>query len=61
MIKELQCETMLVRMIMALVAAVAVVMGVILLMGIRVATCNPIVMVFGVVTVAILFWICVSV
>jgi len=61
MIKELQYETVLVRMIMALIAAIAVVIGLILLMGIQLATCNPLVMTFGVVSVAALFWICTNI
>ena len=61
MIKELQYETVLVRVVMALVAAIAVVVGLILLMGIQVATCNPGIVLFGVVTVGGLFWICASI
>ena len=59
--KELQYETVLVRMVMALIAATALVMGLILLMGIQLTTCNPFVMTFGVVTVAALFWLCASI
>ena len=61
MVKELQYETVLVRMVMALIAAIAVVMGLILLMGIKITTCNPVILVFGVVTVSVLFWICASI
>ena len=61
MIKELQYETVLIRMVMALIAAIAVVMGLILLMGIQFATCNPGVLLFGVITVGVLFWICASI
>lgn len=42
-------------------AAIAVVMGLILLMGIKITTCNPVILVFGVVTVSVLFWICASI
>lgn len=58
MLKGLEYETVLVRMVMALVAATAVVIGVIFLMGIRLTTCNPLVMGFGVVVVAMLFTVC---
>ena len=58
MLKGLEYETVLVRMVMAFVAAIAVVMGLILLMGIQLATCNPVVLVFGVITVGVLFTVC---
>lgn len=58
MMKGLEHETVLVRMAMAFGAAVAVVMGLILLMGIQLTTCNPFVLVFGVVAVTTLFTIC---
>ena len=58
MIKGLEYETVLVRMVVALGAAAAVVLGLILLMGIQLTNCNPIVLVFGVVTVAVLFTVC---
>lgn len=58
MLKGLEYETVLVRMVMAFVAAIAVVMGLILLMGIQLATCNPVVLVFGVVAVGVLFTVC---
>ena len=58
MLKGLEYETVLVRMVMALVAAMAVVMGVIFLMGIQLTSCNPFVMGFGVEVVAMLFTVC---
>lgn len=58
MLKGLEYETVLVRMVMAFAAAVMVVMGIILLMGIQFATCNPGVLAFGVVTVTVLFVVC---
>jgi len=58
MLKELEYETVLVRMAVAFVAAIAVVMGLIFLMGIQLATCNLFVLVFGVAIVTLLFWIC---
>jgi len=61
MVKESQYETVLLRMVMAFIAAMAVVMGLILLMGIQLTTCNPLVMAFGVGTVAVLFWVCASI
>lgn len=58
MLKGLEYETVLVRMVMAFVAAIAVVMGLIFLMGIQLATCNPIVLILGVVAVGVLFTVC---
>lgn len=55
MLKGLEYETVLVRMVMAFAAAVAVVLALIFLMGIQLTTCNPAVLVFGVVTVAVIF------
>lgn len=57
MLKELEYETVLVRMVMALAAAFVVVLGVILLMGISLASCNPLVLVFGVAAVTALLMI----
>ena len=51
-------NTVLVRMVMAFAAAVLVVMGIILLMGIQFATCNLGVLACGVLTVMVLFVIC---
>ena len=58
MLKGLEYETVLVRMVMAFVAAIAVVMGLIFLMGIQLATCNPAVLIFGVVSVGVVFTVC---
>lgn len=58
MLKGLEYETVLVRMIIAFVAAIAVVMGLVFMMGIQLATCNPAVLMFGVVTVGALFTVC---
>ena len=58
MLKGLEYETVLVRMVMAFAAAVLLVMGIILLMGIQFTTCNPGVFTFGVLTVMVLFVIC---
>lgn len=55
MLKGLEYETVLVRMVMALVAAIVVVMGLIILMGIQLTTCNPFVLTFGVVAVTAIF------
>ena len=54
MLKGIEYETVFVKMAMAFVMAVMVVIGLILLMGIQFATCNPAVLVFGVVAVTIL-------
>ena len=58
MLKGIEYETVLVRMVMAFAAAVMVVMGIIFLMGIQFATCNPGVLAFGVVMVTALFVLC---
>ncbi|MBR3769461.1 MAG: hypothetical protein IKL06_02900 [Lachnospiraceae bacterium] len=58
MLKGLEYETVLVKMVMSFAAAVLVVLGLILLMGIQFATCNPAVLVFGVFAVTVLFLIC---
>lgn len=58
MIKGLEYEAVLVRMAMAFCAAVAVVIGLILLMGIQLTTCNPFVIAFGVISVTALFTVC---
>ncbi len=55
MLKGLEYETVLVKMVMAFMAAIAVVMGLVLLMGIQLATCSPVVMTFGIVTVGVIF------
>lgn len=57
MLKEFGYETVLVRMVMALAAAFVVVLGVILLMGISFASCNPFIVVFGVTIVTFLFMV----
>jgi len=61
MLKELEYETVLVRMVIALAAATAVVIGLILLMGIQFATCNPAVIMLGVITIAMLFMVCANI
>lgn len=55
MLKGIEYETVLVRMVMAFAAAIAVVMALICLMGIQLTSCNPVVLVFGVVTVGAIF------
>lgn len=55
MLKGLEYETVLVKMVMAFMAAIAVVMGLVLLMGIQLATCSPVVVAFGIVTVGVIF------
>lgn len=55
MLKGLEYETVLVRIVMAFVAAVAVVACLIMLMGIQLTSCNPAVLVFGVVSVTVIF------
>jgi len=57
MLKGLEYETVLVRVVMAFAAAIAVVMALVLLMGIQLTTCNPVVLVFGVVAVGTIFTI----
>ena len=57
MLKGLEYETVLVKMVMSFAVAVLVVLGSILLMGIQFATCNPAVLIFGVFAVTILFLI----
>jgi len=57
MLKGLEYETVLVRMVIAFVAAFAVVMALVLLMGIQLTTCNPVVLVFGIATVGTIFTI----
>lgn len=54
MLKGLEYETVFEKMVMAFAAAVMLVVGLILLMGIQVATCNPAVLTLGVVIVTIL-------
>lgn len=54
MLKGLEYETVLVKMVMAFMAAIAVVMGLVLLMGIQLATCSPVVVAFGIVTVGVI-------
>lgn len=58
MLKELQYGTVLLKVVRALIAAVVVVLGVILLMGINLVTCNPVILAFGVISVTVLFCIC---
>ena len=58
MLKGLEYETVFSKMIMAFVAAVVVVLGVILLMGIQLMTCSPIILSVGVAVVTALLWIC---
>jgi len=55
MLKGLEYETVLVRMVIAFAAAVAVVIALVLLMGIQLTTCNPVVLVFGVTAVGVIF------
>ncbi len=55
MLKGLEYETVLVRIVMAFAAAFAVVMALIFLMGIQLTTCNPVILVFGVVMVGVIF------
>ena len=57
-LKELPYETVLVKVVMAFVAAVIIVLSVIFLMGINLATCNPLVLAFGVSVVTLLLWVC---
>ena len=61
MLKGLEYETVLVRMVMAFAAAVAVVIALILLMGIQLTTCNPVVLVFGDVAVGTILTISASI
>lgn len=58
MFKELEYETVLLKAVFAAIAAVVVVLGVIGLMGIQLVTCNPVILLLGVASVAALFWIC---
>lgn len=58
MLKGLEYETVLVKMVMALGAAAVVVLGLVFLMGINLVTCNPIVLAMGVVSVSALFLVC---
>ena len=58
MLKGMEYETVLVRMVMAFAAAIAVVIALILLMGIQLASCNPFVLTFGVLAVAVIFTVC---
>ncbi|MBQ8279592.1 MAG: hypothetical protein IJZ23_07100 [Roseburia sp.] len=58
MLKGLEYETVLVRMVMAFAAAVAVVLGLILLMGVSLTNCNPFILIFGVTAVTALFMVC---
>ena len=55
MVKGLEYETALVKMVMALVAASVVVLALILLMGIQLTSCNPLILAFGVISVAAIF------
>jgi len=57
MLKGLEYETVFVKMTRAFVAAVMVVLGIILLMGIQLASCNLSVLIIGVAAVTILFMI----
>ena len=58
MLKGLEYETVLVKMVMAFGAAVLTVLGLIFLMGIQLASCNPVVLIFGVSAVTMLFTVC---
>ena len=55
MLKGLEYETVLVRMVMVFAAAIAVVIALIFLMGIQLTSCNPVVLTFGVLAVAAIF------
>lgn len=58
MLKGAEYETVLVKAVFAMVAAVVVVLAVIGLMGINLVTCNPVILLVGVAAVTALFWIC---
>ena len=56
MLKEVEYEMVLVKMILSFTAAVALMAVVVLLMGIRVATCSPAVLFASVGFVGMLLW-----
>lgn len=58
MLKGFEYETVLAKMVIAFAAAILVVIGLILLMGIQLTTCNLVVLVSGVSVVTVLFLIC---
>lgn len=58
MLKGLEYETVILRAVFAMAAAVVVILGLIALMGIQLMTCNPLILLFAVAAVTALFWIC---